>query len=165
MKNIKIEFKWAVIFVVMQLIWIILEKSAGLYTVRISKHSLYSNFVAIPAIAIYVLALLDKRNYYYDGYMTYMQGLVSGLIITVIVTLLTPVVQYVVSAGIAPEFFPNMIEYSVNNGSMTKDAAESYFNMKSFILQGLMFTPVMGIITTLIVTLFIRKTRKENTSS
>ena len=163
MKNIKLEFKWAVIFVVMQLIWIILEKSAGLYTVRISKHSLYSNFIAIPAIAIYVLALLDKRNYYYNGYMTYVQGLISGLIITALVTLLTPVVQYVVSTGIAPEFFPNMIEYSVSNGRMTKDAAESYFNIKSFILQGLMFTPLMGLTTTLIIALFVRKTPKGNT--
>ncbi len=163
MKNIKLEFKWAVIFVVMQLIWIILEKSAGLYTVRISKHSLYSNFIAIPAITIYVLALLDKRNYYYNGYMTYVQGLISGLIITALVTLLTPVVQYVVSTGIAPEFFPNMIEYSVSNGRMTKDAAESYFNIKSFILQGLMFTPLMGLTTTLIIALFVRKTPKGNT--
>jgi hypothetical protein len=157
MKNIKFELKWAVIFVVMQLIWMLLEKSAGLYTLRIDKHSTFSNFIAIPAIAVYVLALLDKRNYFYDGTMSYFQGFVCGLMITVFVTLLSPIVQYIVSVGLAPEFFPNMIKYSVENGKMTQDAAEKYFNMKSFIVQSMMFTPVMGIATTAIVAIFVKK--------
>jgi Protein of unknown function (DUF4199) len=161
MKNIKTEIKWAVLFVIMQLIWMLLEKSAGLYTLRIHKHAAYSNFIAIPAIAIYVFALLDKRSNFYGGTMTYLQGFISGLMITVFVTLLTPVTQYLISVGIAPEFFPNMIEYSVSNGSMTQDAAEKYFNLKNFIVQGLMFTPVMGIVTTLIVAIFVKKQAKH----
>lgn len=161
MRNIKLELKWAVIFIVMQLIWMLLEKASGLYSIRIAKHSTYSNFIAIPAIAIYVLALLDKRNYFFDGSMTYLQGFITGLKITVFVTLLTPLLQYVVSTGIAPEYFPNMIEYSVRIGSMTQDAAEAYFNMKNFILQGVMFTPVMGIVTTLMVALFVKRKPKE----
>lgn len=137
----------------------LLEKSAGLYTLRIHKHSTYSNFIAIPAIAIYVFALLDKRNNFYNGSMKYMQGFISGLMITVFVILLSPITQYIISIGIAPEFFPNMIEYSVRNGSMTEDAAEKYFNLKNFIVQGVMFTPVMGIVTTLIVATFVKKSK------
>ena len=161
MKNIKLELKWAIYFVLMQLIWMLLEKASGLYTLRIHKHAVYSNFIAIPAIAVYVFALLDKRNYFYGGTMTYLQGFISGLMITVFVTLLTPVTQYLVAVGIAPEFFPNMIEYSVGNGSMTQDAAEKYFNLKSFIVQGMMFTPLMGIVTTLLVATFVKKKFKE----
>jgi hypothetical protein len=160
MKNIKLELKWAILFVLMQLIWMLLEKSAGLYTLRIHKHATYSNFIAIPAIAVYVFALLDKRSNFYGGAMTYLQGFISGLMITVFVTLLTPVTQYLVAVGIAPEFFPNMIEYSVNNGRMTQDAAEKYFNLKSFIIQGMMFTPLMGIVTTLIVAIFVKRKPK-----
>jgi len=164
MKNIKIEIKWAFIFVIMQLIWMLIEKSAGLYTQHIDKHSTYSNFIAIPAIAVYVFALLDKRNNFYGGTMTYLQGLITGLMITVFVTLLTPVVQYIVSVGIAPEFFPNMIIYSVSNGSMTQDAAEKYFNLKNFIVQGWMFAPVMGIVTTAIVAVFTRRSNYKSES-
>ena len=54
-----------------------------------------------------------------------------------------------------------MMEYSVANGSMTKDAAEKYFNLKNFIVQGMMFTPVMGIVTTLVVAVFVKKKSKE----
>ncbi len=125
MKNIKLELKWAIYFVIMQLFWMLFEKSAGLYTLQIEKHATYSNFIAIPAIAVYVLALLDKRSNFYEGTMTYLQGFITGLMITVFVTLLSPIVQYIVSVGIAPEFFPNMIKYSVENGKMTQDAAEN----------------------------------------
>ncbi|MFZ4590074.1 MAG: DUF4199 domain-containing protein [Ignavibacteria bacterium] len=161
MKNIKLELKWAIYFVIMQLFWMLFEKSAGLYTLQIEKHATYSNFIAIPAIAVYVLALLDKRSNFYEGTMTYLQGFITGLMITVFVTLLSPIVQYIVSVGIAPEFFPNMIKYSVENGKMTQDAAEKYFNLKNFIVQGMMFTPVMGIVTTLFVTVFVKKKSKE----
>jgi hypothetical protein len=161
MKNIKFELKWAVIFVVMQLIWMLLEKSAGLYSLRIDKHATFTNFIAIPAIAVYVFALLDKRNNFYGGRMTYLQGFITGLIITVFVTLLSPVIQYIISVVIAPEFFPNMITYSVNNGSMTQDAAENYFNLKSYILQVLIGTPVMGIVTTALVAIFVKRKSKQ----
>lgn len=44
---------------------------------------------------------------------------------------------------------------------MTQEAAESYFNLKSYIQQVLVGTAVMGIVTTAIVALFtIRKDKK-----
>jgi hypothetical protein len=158
MKNIKIEIKWAIIFCVMQLSWMLLEKLTGLYDEHIDKHHIYTNFVAIPSIGIYVLALLDKRKNFYQDTMSYKQGFVSGLIITLIVTLLSPLVQYLISTVIAPEYFPNVIRYSVENGTMTQSAAENFFNLKSYIQQVLIGTPIMGIITTAIVSIFtIRK--------
>ena len=62
MKKIQIEIKWAIIFVIMTLIWMILEKVAGLHDEHIDKHPIFTNFIAIPAIAIYVFAILDKRK-------------------------------------------------------------------------------------------------------
>jgi hypothetical protein len=161
MKTRRIEVKWAVIFCVMQLLWMLIEKLTGLYDEHIDKHHIYTNFIAIPSIAIYVLALLDKRKNFYDGIMSYKQGFVSGLVITLVVTVLSPLVQYVISSLIAPEYFPNIIKYSVEEGKMTQAAAESYFNLKSYIQQVLIGTPIMGIITTAIVALFtIRKNKR-----
>ncbi|HZJ35206.1 MAG TPA: DUF4199 domain-containing protein [Gillisia sp.] len=157
MKKIKIEIKWAIIFVVMTLIWMFLEKLAGLHDEHIDKHSIYTNFIAIPAIAIYVFALLDKRKNFYKGAMTYKQGFISGLIITAIVTVLSPLTQYITSTITTPEYFPNMIRYSVETGKMTQQAAEDYFNLKNYLVEIVIGTPVMGVMTTAIVAIFTRK--------
>jgi hypothetical protein len=50
-----------------------------------------------------------------------------------------------------------MIEYSVNEGKLTQEAAEAYFNMKSYIIQSSIFAPVVGVITSAIVALFTKK--------
>jgi len=157
MKKIKIEIKWAIIFVVMTLIWMILEKLAGLHDEHIDKHPIYTNFIAIPAIAIYVFALLDKRKNFYKGEMTYKQGFITGLIITAIVTFLSPLTQYITSTVITPEYFPNMISYSVETGKLTQEAAKEYFNLKNYLLEVIIGTPIMGILTTAIVAIFTRK--------
>ena len=113
MKNYRIEIKWAMVFVLMTLSWIVIEKLSGMYTTNIDKHAIVTNIIAMPAITVYVLALLDKRRNYYHGAMTYKQGFVTGLIITLIVTAFSPLTQVIVNEVIAPEYFPNMIAYTV----------------------------------------------------
>jgi len=135
----------------------VLEKLVGLHDEHIDKHPIYTNFIAIPAIAIYVFALLDKRKNFYKGAMTYKQGFITGLIITAIVTVLSPLTQYITSTIITPEYFPNMINYSVETGKLTQEAAEEYFNLKNYLLQVIIGTPLMGILTTAIVAIFTRK--------
>jgi len=157
MNNFKIELKWAFIFMAMMLLWMVLERLAGLHDVHIDKHESYTNFVAIPAILVYVLALLNKRRVYYGGSMSYVQGVISGLIITLIVTLFTPLTQYITSAVITPEYFNNVIKYAVEQGKMTQPEAEGYFNLKNYIIQSTIFAPIMGIVTTLIVAFFVKR--------
>lgn len=140
----------------MQLTWMLLERLAGLHDKNIDKHSIYSNFIMIPAIATYVLALLDKRKKDYNGTMSYKQGFISGLIISIIVTILSPLTQYITSVVITPEFFANSINYAVINSKMTMEAAEKYFNLKNFIIEGLIFAPIMGIFTSAIVAIFTK---------
>ncbi len=157
MKGIKIEFKWALIFIIAGLLWMFLERLVGLHDELIDQHATWTNLFAIPAILIYVLALRDKRENFYQGVMNYKQGVISGLIITLIVTLFTPVSQYLTSELITPDFSPNAIEYAVQTGKMTHEKAVEYFNFSNYVLMGLIYAPVMGIITTLIVAIFVRK--------
>lgn len=89
-KNYRIEIKWAFIFIGMTLLWMVLERLLGLHSTHIDKHPIFTNFIAIPAIAIFVFALRDKRKSFYGGTMTYMQGFISGLIITLIVSVMSP---------------------------------------------------------------------------
>lgn len=157
LKNFRTEIKWALIFVTVMLAWMLMEKIAGLHDIHIDKHAFYTNFFAIPAITVYVFALLDKRKNDYDGIMNYKQGILAGLIITLFITLLTPMTQYIISGIITPDYFTNIIEYSVQHEEMTREAAEDYFNMKSYIIQGLIGTPVMGVLTTAVTAFFTKK--------
>jgi hypothetical protein len=160
MKNFKIEIKWALIFVAMMLLWMLLERLFGLHGRNIEYHPLVTNFVVIPAILIYVLALLDKRRKDFNGQMSYLQGFTSGVIITIFVTILSPLTQIITSLVITPDYFTNMIDYAVLTGTMSRPEAEAYFNLNNYLMQTIMFTPIMGIATSAVVAIFTRKTNK-----
>ncbi|MGB3776011.1 MAG: DUF4199 domain-containing protein [Leeuwenhoekiella sp.] len=157
MGKIKLEIKWALLFVGASLAWILLEKLAGLHSTHIDKHMYLTNLFAIPANIIYVLALKDKKKKEYHGQMTYKQGFISGLVITVIVALFSPLTQWITSTIITPEYFPNVIEYSVETGYYASlEEAEEYFNLKNYIIQSVIGALIMGVITSAIVTIFVR---------
>lgn len=156
MKNIKIEIKWAVIFALMMLVWVALEKSLGYHDEKIADHPTFTNFVAIPSIAIYIFALLDKKKNYYYGLMSYKKGFISGVIISVIVAILSPLTQYLTIEFITPNYFAHVIDYAVSQGEMTQEAAEGYFNINSYIVQSVIGALVMGILTSAIVAIFVK---------
>ncbi len=156
MNKYKLELKWAIYFMIMSLLWMMMERALGWHDELIAKHAIYSNLVAIPAIALYVFALLDKRKTDYGGVMTYKQGFMSGLVISLIVMLFSPITQLLTTYIITPHYFPNAIANAVSSGVMTQEAAEAYFSLKSYIIQGIVGAPVMGVVTTAVVMLFVR---------
>lgn len=163
MKNIKIEIKWAILFVVMSLLWMWLEKLVGLHSAHIDKHMYLTNLFALPAILIYVLALRDKKQNHFNGHMTYVQGLISGLIITAIVALFSPLTQWITSTIITPEYFPNVIAHSVETGyHESLEAAEAYFNLENYMKQSVIGALAMGIITSAVVALFVRTKKQKS---
>lgn len=166
MKKFAIEIKWAFIFVLVQLAWMYFEKLMGWHDENIARHAVYTNFFAIPAIIVYVLGLRDKRENYFDGQMTWMQGFVSGVVISLVVAVLTPVSQYIISTWITPDYFDNIIAYSVEQGELTIEEAQKHFNMSSYILQGVFGAMVMGVVTSAVVALFLKKGKRgEETST
>ncbi|GIV44714.1 MAG: hypothetical protein KatS3mg035_1837 [Bacteroidia bacterium] len=157
MKNIKIEIKWAIIFSVIGLLWMVLEKLCGLHGKYIDYHLYLTNLFAIPAIIVMVMALKDKKKSFYSGQMNYKQGLISGIILSVIIALLSPLTQWITSFVITPEYFPNVIKRSVEIGYFKTTAeAEANFNYQNYAIQGAIGSLVMGIVTTAIVMIFIR---------
>ncbi len=90
MKNIEIEIKWAIIFSVVGLLWMVLEKLTGLHGKYIDYHLYLTNLFAIPAIIVMVMALKDKKKNFYNGQMSYKQGLISGTILSIIIAVLSP---------------------------------------------------------------------------
>ena len=161
MKHLNTEIKWALIFSAVALLWMVLEKVSGLHGPYIDYHLYLTNLFAVPAILIMVLALRDKKRRDYHGTMSYRQGLISGTILSLLIALLTPLTQYITSYVITPEYFPNVIERSVELGYFSTVAeAEAQFNYRNYAIQGTIGAFVMGVITTAIAMIFIRSRPK-----
>jgi hypothetical protein len=162
MEKIKIEIKWALLFSLMTLVWMMLEKFVGLHSTYIDNHLYLTNLYAIPAIWVMVLALKDKKKTFYAGQMTYLQCFISGVILSLIIALLSPLTQWITSYVITPEYFPNVIKRSVELGYYkTPEAAAAQFNYKSYAIQGLIGSFVMGVLTTAIAAIFLRSKTKQ----
>lgn len=161
MNSLKTEIKWAFIFVLALLTWTLIEMLSGLHSSRIHLHPYVTNLFAIVAIVMYVNAFKDKRDHDFNGKLTYKEGLISGSIITVIVTLFSPLSQVITHQLISPNYFKNMINYSVSNNLMTALEAETYFELKNYIVISVIGSLVMGLVTTLIVALFVKEKRNK----
>jgi hypothetical protein len=156
MNKFQIEIKWGLLFILSGLIWMVLEKSLGWHDELLEKHATYTMFYAPIAIALYVLALREKKKTFYKGEMTYLQGLISGLLLTLVVVLLTPLSQYISHEYISPDYFLNIRKLSLEKGEMTLEEAEIHFSLMSYIQQSLIFAAFMGVLTSAIVALFTR---------
>lgn len=157
MKAYVTELRWGLIFVFTLLLWMLLERAAGLHSTHIDKHMIYTNFFAIPAILVYVFALRDKKARDYAGQMSYLQGVKTGVVITLVVTLLSPLTQWVISTIITPDYFPNVIAYSLESGYFeSREEAEAQFNLQNYMVQSAVGAFLMGVVTSLIVALFTR---------
>lgn len=156
----RLEIKWGIVFTVALLLWMVFEKAMGWHGPKIEVHAIYTNFFAVLAVLIYVLAFLDKRKNDI-GPMRWKQGFFFGLGITIVVTLLSPLSQWIISKLITPEYFSNVIAFVVENGKMTLEEAEAYFSLKNYIIQSTVGALLMGIVTSAIVALFIQKKHPE----
>lgn len=156
--KVKTELKYAVVFFIMTLIWMAGERILGLHSTHIDKHPTCTNLYAIPSILIYVLALLEKRRFY-NGIMSYGQAFKSGLILTLFITILSPFAQYITSTYITPHYFENAINYSVTNGILTQEVAMATFNLNKYLFYSMVGAPVMGIVTTAVVAIFVKRSK------
>jgi hypothetical protein len=117
-----------------------------------------TNLFAIPAVWMMVLALKEKKRKVFNGQMSYLQGLISGTVLSLFIALLSPLSQWITSYVISPEYFPNVIKRSVEIGYFkTIEEAEAQFNYKNYAQQGAIWGFLMGIITTAIAMIFIRR--------
>ena len=161
MDKIKIEIKWALIFSLMTLAWIFIERIAGLHSENINLHPYLTNIFAVPAIIVMVLALKYKKKNFYNGSMTYMQGLISGVILSAFIAILSPLTQWIITNVISPDFFKNMIVFTLDLGYYkTQAEAEAYFNYENYAKQSAIGAFVMGVITTAVAMILLQTKNK-----
>ena len=146
----------------MTLCWMLLEKLTGLHGKHIDYHLYLTNLFAIPAIWFMVLALKDKKYNFYRGNMSYKQGFISGVILSAFIALWSPLVQWITTYVISPEYFPNVIKRSVELGYYATTAeAEAQFNFNNYAVNSTVFAFLFGVATTAVVMIFIRSRRRE----
>ena len=156
MKNFSIEIKWGMQFSILSIVWMIFEKTVGLHDARIGEQLIYTNFFGIVAIAIYVLAMRDKKKNFYRGNIDWKQGFLSGTVLTVVIAVLSPIVNYIVFTFITPDFFNHMIAYRVLHKYQTPVQAEAYFNLHSYIVLGIFDALSKGILTAATIALILK---------
>lgn len=157
MKKIYIEIKWAVIFSIALLSWMLLENTLGWHKERIADQW-WLTLLFIPfAVFIYLLALREKRRRVYDRKMTWRQAFLSGVNLTVFIALLTPITSYIVHNYITPEFFFNSSEYSTKVERVVGDNFNDYLMLTDYLWQSSLGALGFGIATSAIVAFFVRK--------
>lgn len=154
--------KWGGIFCLTMLIWMLLEKLSGLHSTYLQYHMYLTNLFAIPAIYVYARAGREYRTKVKGGSVNYIQALQAGLATTLVVVLMSAPMQYLISTFISPEYFPNVINLSVEMKMMTREEAEAYFNLANYMKQSTIGAAIMGAITSLIVAFFSSKKSRTN---
>jgi hypothetical protein len=153
------EIKFALMFSGLNILWMLGEKLAGLHDVHIADHAFYTNYLAIPSILLYALAMYQKQTEL-GGTMNFKQGFMSGLGITMIVTALTPAIQFIIHTIITPEYFINVRAFAINEG-MKPEVADTHFTLNSYILLSVFTGFVYGVITTIFTTIMVRYIRMK----
>lgn len=159
-----LEIKWGIIFTLFSLLWMVFEKTMGWHDENIARHAVLTNLFAIPAIVIYVYAMLEKRKKQLNNIMTWKQGFLCGLMVTLVVAILAPLAQFITFQLITPDYFKNAIEYSVNIEGKDREEMESFFSLKNYIIQSVFGALVIGVVTSAIVALFVKRTPLSETN-
>lgn len=157
MKGIKIELKWAIIFTITMLAWMLFEKTLGWHDEKIADHYWLTLLFMPFAILMYILVMREKRRRHYDGKMTWTQGFLTGVKMAVFVALLSPIAQYITHNYITPEYFNNVSTYSVTNDLMSIEEANEEFNINSYLFKSFIGALGGGLVVSAIVAIFMKR--------
>lgn len=137
MKKFTIEFKWAIISIIIFLAWMTLEKQLGYHNEKIKWQMVFTMLYIFPSFLLYFFALRDKKKNYYHNQMNWRQGFISSIVISFIIAVFSPITQFITHEFISPQFFDRLIKLSVETKRMTSEQAQSYFNLSAYIWQSI----------------------------
>jgi hypothetical protein len=161
MKNYIIEIRWAFIFTVTAILWAGIEKLMGMHDSKIGSQPVFSMLFAIPAIFVYVLALLEIKQKKFNGVMSWKEGVVSGFVMSLFVAVLSPVSQWATYTLISPEFFAKAVKFYTDKHILTETRALEAFNLAAYMKKSITESLSMGVITSALVALIVKtKTAK-----
>lgn len=156
MKKFTIEFKWAIISVIIFLAWMTLEKQLGFHNEKIKWQMVFTLLYIFPSFLLYYLALRDKKKNYYKNNMNWRQGFISSIVISFIIAVFSPITQFITHEFISPQYFERLISLSVESKRMTLEQAQNYFNLTAYIWQNISSGISIGVVFGAIVAYMIK---------
>lgn len=153
----RIEFKWALLISIMLLLWKFLENKLGWHSTKISSYSHSKFYILLPFISYFIMALLDKRKNYYLNKMNFSQSFRSGVRISLLLMLFAPLLQVILTLFVSPNYFKQAIHYSIAYRGIGLEEAEAQYNLSYYILKNTFILPLLGILTSALASLFIKR--------
>lgn len=162
MKQFSVEFRWAFTFLLAQTLWIMFEKTLGFHDEKIQYQPLFSLLFNFILLAIYILAIRDKKQKTYNNQMTWQEGFTSGLMLTLIIALFTIMTEYTKHNVISPYFLDDMKSLILAEKRMTLEQANNAFSFSKTLSNTIFFTISVGVLITSIVAWVMKSTELKN---
>ena len=159
-RHFKIELKWAIIYTIMFLVWILLEKTLGWHEEGTANKQWLTLFFLPFAIAMYWLAMKETRRRVYKKVITWRQCFMSGVLMAVFVAMLSPIAVYVIQNFITPENFETVANKSVTNTLLKIEQANDLLNIDNYRWQTAIGAFGIGVITALISASILKTVNK-----
>ena len=167
--NLFTELRSAFYITALTFIWLMLEYLVGLHDKYIEYHSVVTMFAILIPVVFAYLGMKRKRDVDYDGLVTFGLMFRTGIIITIFTALMMIPLQFAFHYLINPAFFDNMIHHSVEhaianeqNPQKAFEDARAYFNIRSYVMQTVVGTLILGTILSVIYS-FILSRKKVST--
>ncbi len=160
MKKFEVEIKWALIISTLSVIWFLLERIIGFHDTYITYQLLSSFTFFLVTIYLYYLALKEKDTSFYHSKMQWKQGFISAIYISFLLALFSVLCYYICYVFISPDFFENAIKNATKNNANNLENATNYFNLASYIKQGVFSSLSFGVVIGAAVSYFLTKNKK-----
>lgn len=148
--------KWGLMSSALYFIWFCLEYLTGLQSRFIAYQTVSSNLIAIPTAVFIVKGMLERKQHF-GGRISYRRSLAAGTSISLVTAALSPLVLWIFTTWVNPDFFPSLVRHSVSIGVYADDAeAATRLNLQQYIIMGTLELPALGLITSSVAGLFIR---------
>ncbi|MBP6731564.1 MAG: DUF4199 domain-containing protein [Chitinophagales bacterium] len=152
MDSLRIEIRYAMLVTLLMLLWLAVEFMVGLHEEPlIAYHPIVTMFALIIPIVCARMAVNEKIELL-GGKITFGQAFLTGFLVAFFAAVLSVPSELIFNKLINPDFFSNMIIYSVKMGkAKSYEEAAMYFNLTSYIIQTGLGTLVFGTLIALIM--------------
>lgn len=155
MKKFEIELKWATAFTAINIAWVYFEKYLGYHNEFVSSQAVFSFWLLIPQALIYVVAIREKREKYYQGEITWQKAFISGVVLSAVIAGLSPAAIYLMTEVISPEFLSNIVEVRAEQG-IPREGLVQIYNLNSMITQAIFNNLATGVFFSAIIALIFK---------
>ncbi len=148
--------------------FVMIEFLLGYHSTKIGDGKWLSYFGVLIPITIIAIAIINKKNTS-QGYLDLKEGMKTGIIISLITGIITTLFMLIYNNYINPEFFSTAMNYQTKlfkEAGKTPDEIAAIIDqykanqkLSAQLISGIIGTPLMGMLPSLIITLILRKNK------